>query len=160
MAPAYPTADEIHKIFDSLASGDLKTFFSHVDDNVDWRIMGHSPMSDHYHDKADFQKRTLGVLNDNVLKEPLRVYVVNVQGGGESDQAAVELKADSVCKNGECALFLAVNGFLLIHGSGTTGLKYDMTYCWVLKFNTDRQIERVRAYIDTDLLTRAINENK
>jgi len=139
MAPAYPTADEIHKIFDSLASGDLKTFFSHVDDNVDWRIMGHSPMSDHYHDKADFQKRTLGVLNDNVLKEPLRVYVVNVQGGGESDQAAVELKADSVCKN---------------------GLKYDMTYCWVLKFNTDRQIERVRAYIDTDLLTRAINENK
>lgn len=49
---------------------------------------------------------------------------------------------------------------LLIHGSGTTGLKYDMTYCWVLKFNTDRQIERVRAYIDTDLLTRAINENK
>ena len=41
-----------------------------------------------------------------------------------------------------------------------TGLKYDMVYCWILNFNEDRKITRVRAYLDTDLLTRAIAENK
>lgn len=65
-------------------------------------------MSDHYHDKADFQKRTLGRLNENVLTKPVKMYVVNVLGGGESDQAAVEMKADSVCKNGESTIFIAV----------------------------------------------------
>ena len=55
------------------------------------------------------------------------------------------------------------------------GLKYDMsvtpqitpnqlltstrTYCWVVKFNEDGMITRVRAYIDTELLTRAMAQN-
>jgi hypothetical protein len=38
----------------------------------------------------------------------------------------------------------------------TAGLKYDMVYCWIIRFNKERKIDRVRAYLDTDLLTRAI----
>lgn len=39
------------------------------------------------------------------------------------------------------------------------GLKYDMVYCWIVRFNKDGKIDQVRAYVDTDLLTRAIEEN-
>ena len=36
------------------------------------------------------------------------MYVQNVVGGGDQDQAVVELKADSVCKNGMCVSFIFV----------------------------------------------------
>jgi hypothetical protein len=36
---------------------------------------------------------------------------------------------------------------------------YDMVYCWIVRFNKDGKIDPVRAYLDTDLLTRAIEEN-
>src|SRR4051812_22262250 len=46
MAP-YPTASEIRTIFSALSYShpDGNDFFIHVLDNVDWTIMGHSPMS-------------------------------------------------------------------------------------------------------------------
>lgn len=48
-----------------------------------------------------WKKGALGVVNA-VLKEPLALEVVNVFGGGDQEWATVELKADSVCLNGEC----------------------------------------------------------
>jgi ketosteroid isomerase-like protein len=42
----------------------------------------------------------------------------------------------------------------------TSGLTYDMTYCWIVRFNTEKKIVKVRAYLDTELLTRAIEQNK
>jgi ketosteroid isomerase-like protein len=39
------------------------------------------------------------------------------------------------------------------------GLKYDMVDCWIVRFNQDGKIDQVRAYGDTDRLTRAIEEN-
>jgi ketosteroid isomerase-like protein len=41
-----------------------------------------------------------------------------------------------------------------------TGLKYDMVYCWVIRFGKERKINKVRAYLNTDLLTRAVEENR
>jgi ketosteroid isomerase-like protein len=35
-----------------------------------------------------------------------------------------------------------------------------MVYCWIIRFNEDRKIDKVRAYLDSDLLTRAIEENR
>ena len=35
-----------------------------------------------------------------------------------------------------------------------------MIYCWIMKFVDNRKIKQVRAYLDTDLVTRAIEENK
>ncbi len=36
-----------------------------------------------------------------VLKEPLKLELLNVFGGGDQEWATIELKAESVCKNGE-----------------------------------------------------------
>jgi ketosteroid isomerase-like protein len=56
---------------------------------------------------------------------------------------------------------MATSRMLILIGRGlTTGLKYDMVYCWIIRFNKERKIDRVRAYLDTDLLTRAIGENR
>lgn len=60
-------------------------------------------MSGSYNSKHDFQAKTLKVLDSQILKEPLAIYVDNVVGGGEQDQAVVEMHADSYCKNGERA---------------------------------------------------------
>lgn len=98
MAP-YPTKPEIQDMFSTLSTGD--DFFTHVLDDVDWQIMGHSPMSRAYANKTEFQAATLKYLADKVLTEPLKMYVVNVVGGGDEDTAAVEMKADAVCRNGE-----------------------------------------------------------
>jgi ketosteroid isomerase-like protein len=49
---------------------------------------------------------------------------------------------------------------MLIRVEWLAGLKYDMVYCWIIKFTENRKIKQVRAYLDTDLLTRAIEENK
>ena len=103
MAP-YPTKDEIQSMFHALATGDGPSFFANVIDDVDWRIMGHSPMSRQYTNKLEFQEQTLKYLAAHVLTEPLKMYVVSVTGGGDDDSAAVELMADSVCKNGKSLL--------------------------------------------------------
>ncbi|KIW69513.1 hypothetical protein PV04_05386 [Phialophora macrospora] len=115
-----------------------------IADDVDWTIMGHSPMSRQYSGKQDFVDNTLKVLRERVLTEPLRLEVGDVVGAldGEGDdihgEVAVELRAiAAVCKN---------------------GLSYDMAYVWMCKFQKGK-IVRVRAYLDTDLLRRAMEQN-
>jgi ketosteroid isomerase-like protein len=100
----YPTISEIRDLFANLSNGQASVFFDRVIDDVDWLIRGHSPMSGQYNSKVDFQAKTLKVLDSQLLKEPLAMYVDNVVGGGEQDQAVVEMHADSVCRNGECVL--------------------------------------------------------
>jgi len=101
-------------------------------------------MSRTYTSKQDFMDSTLKVLAERVLTDPLRLRVVNVVGtlegeGEEMDgEVAVELEAiDAVCRN---------------------GLRYDMRYVWVCGFEKGK-IVKVRAYLDTDLLNRAMKEN-
>lgn len=96
----YPKIPEIHELFTNLSNGQSSVFFDRVIDNVDWVIRGHSPMSGKYTSKAEFQAKTLQVLNNRLLKEPLAFYIDNVVGGGDQDQAVVEMHADSTCKNG------------------------------------------------------------
>lgn len=99
----YPSIPEIRSLFANLSNGHTPVFFERVVDDVDWLIRGHSPMSGQYHSKTDFQAKTLGVLGEKVLTEPLKIYVDNIVGGGEQDQAVVEMHADSQCRNGESA---------------------------------------------------------
>ena len=46
-----------------------------------------------------WKQGALGVIN-RVLRDPLKLKVINVIGGGDEEWAVVELKADAVCKNG------------------------------------------------------------
>ena len=139
MAP-YPTRSEIEKIFHPLSQqGEQAHFFDSVADNVKWHVLGHSPMSRVYMSKKDFQDDTLSILRHEVLTEPLRLGVTHITGGGENEWASVELATiDAVCKN---------------------GLPYNVDSCWICRFNADHQIVEVRAYFDTELLVRALEQN-
>ena len=119
-------------------------FFESVADDVNWTIMGDSPMSRVYNSKEEFRKATLQVLSDKVLTEPLAMTVRDVVASkdehSQGTKAVVELQAkDAKCKNGR---------------------DYTMNYCWVCKFDEKDKIVQVRAYLDTNLLTKAIEENK
>lgn len=152
-----PTSAEVESIFSHLASRDNSGFFDNVIDDVDWTIQGHSPMSGHYKSKSEFLAATLSVLGKDVLTEPLRMGVKNVVSG--DGQAAVELAAiDAWCKNGKA--IYPDHHDRDMYWSNFLGLKYDMTYCWVVKFNQQNKIYQVRAYIDTDLLIRAMEHKK
>jgi hypothetical protein len=109
MAP-YPTIPEIQTLFANLSNGQGPLFFDRVVPNVDWLILGHSPLSGQYTSKTDFLTKTLGLLNEKVLAAPLKMYVDNVTGGGEQDQAVVEMHEDGMCKNGEFIGILAGRG--------------------------------------------------
>jgi uncharacterized protein len=140
-----PTAQKIQAIFSPLSQqGHQRQFQESISETVHWEITGHSPMAGIYTSRQQFVDNTLSVLANRVLREPLRLRVVNVVGEltGERDElqgeVAVELEAiDAVCKN---------------------GLRYDMSYVWVCRFEKGK-IARVRAYLDTDLLNRAMKEN-
>ncbi|KAK5944042.1 hypothetical protein PMZ80_003323 [Knufia obscura] len=136
-----PNPEAIRNLFGNLSSPDTqKDFFNSVSDNVDWWIVGHTPMSGSYSSKQDFLDATFQVLNKKVLGGPLKLRIVNVVGGGDSDWATVEMEAiDAKCKN---------------------GMTYDMRYCWMVRFGSTGMIEQVRAYLDTDLLARAIEQHK
>ncbi|KIW74838.1 hypothetical protein Z517_11608 [Fonsecaea pedrosoi CBS 271.37] len=148
-----PSAAQISRLFAPLAiQGRQHETLALLADDVDWTICGHAPpMSRRYTSRQEFLDNTLKVLRERVLTEPLRLEVRNIvvsstaSGGGEEGKdeeidgdVVVELEAlDATCKN---------------------GLPYDMRYCWVCKF-AHGKIVQVRAYLDTDLLTRALQQN-
>src|SRR5271163_5145017 len=48
------TAEYVREIFKGLEEGDGASFFSHVDDKVDWIVEGTHPLAGHYRSKAAF----------------------------------------------------------------------------------------------------------
>lgn len=99
-------------------------------------------MSKTYTSLSSFLDATIKVLGDSVLTEPLRLEVKNVIAMPIDDgtHAVVELAAiDALCQN---------------------GLIYDMKYCWVVKYSMEEKMIEARAYLDTDLLSRAIEQNQ
>jgi ketosteroid isomerase-like protein len=103
--------------------------------------MGHSPMSGVYTSLPSFLDATLKVLGDDILSEPLRlevkhIFAMPIEGG---TYVAVELAA--------------------INSKGQNGMTYDQRYCWIVKYGDDEMVHEARAYLDTDLLTRVIEQN-
>jgi ketosteroid isomerase-like protein len=44
--------------------------------------------------------------------------------------------------------------------TGFTGLKFDNTYAWVVRFDEGGQVVEVRAYLDSWMVKQAIEENE
>ncbi|KAK0932540.1 hypothetical protein LTR29_015868 [Friedmanniomyces endolithicus] len=85
-----------------------------------------------------WKKGALGVINER-LQQPLQLKVVNVVGGGaDQDWATVELEANGVCKN---------------------GMPYPQRYAWVMRFDESGTIVQVRAYLDSALVQKAVDQN-
>jgi ketosteroid isomerase-like protein len=128
-------AGYVESLFANLENGESGAFFEHVADDVDWTVMGTHPLAGAYHTKADFLARTFARL-DKILKEGVVLRVTNILIDGES--AAVELESLSTALNGK---------------------PFDNTYCWIVHFSNGTIVE-VRAYLDSALVQRLIDENE
>ncbi|KAH7134864.1 hypothetical protein B0J11DRAFT_425192 [Dendryphion nanum] len=142
-----PTLEKIRAIFDLIGQGRKEEFFENVDDNVDWTVKGktliiihlsrtYCPISGHYSSKQAFHDGTHAL--SSTWATPLKLVVQDIIHDGKN-KAAVELKAVGVeCKN---------------------GLKFPNEYVWVCHFNDQDKIIKINAFMDTDLVTRAIQQN-
>lgn len=106
--------EAVQDIFSSLAKGDANTFFSHVDENVNWTVMGTHPLAGVYTSVTEFQHATFSRLSA-LMTAPIQLVVQNVFTDGNT--AIVELAATSETK---------------------TGWKFDNKYCWVCEFANNK----------------------
>ncbi|KAH8430253.1 nuclear transport factor 2 family protein [Aspergillus melleus] len=157
-----PTTEQVRAIFASFEEGNAPSFFQHVVDDVDWEVKGRHlytnnthgsfieltrsplypaagtfcPIAGRYKSKAEFHEGTKSL--SSTWASPLKLQVRNVICDGH--QAVVEMRAiDTECLN---------------------GLPFTNEYAWVCEFNDENRIIRIRAYMDTDLVCRAIRENQ
>lgn len=110
-------------------------FFEKVADDVQWTVMGSHALAGDYFGKKNFLDHTFGRL-DKLLKEGTVLAIRNILVDG--DYAAVELEALSTAKNGK---------------------PFNNRYCWIVKFDGE-MITEVRAYLDSALVQRLIDENE
>lgn len=129
-----PTEDFVRSIFKSLEQGAGDDFFEHVAEDVDWTVMGTHPLAGRYRSKASFREATFARLA-KILPNGAQLHLEHLIVAG--DQAVVELRSDATARN---------------------GLKFDNRYCWVMRFK-DQVVVEVRAYLDSALVARALEEN-
>jgi ketosteroid isomerase-like protein len=128
------TPDFVLEIFKGLETGDGAAFFSHVADDVDWTVMGTHPLAGHYLSKKSFIAGTFSKL-DQVLLQGAELHTEHLIV--KDDQAVVELHSLATAKN---------------------GMRFDNRYCWIVEFR-EGLIVRVRAYLDSAMVTRLFQEN-
>lgn len=124
--------DTYKAIFAKLHNGDTTGFFEHVDDHVDWTVMGTHPLAGRYHSKEDFFKRTFQRL-DKLMQGSVQLNVQHLHFAG--DTVIAELASAATTRDGQ---------------------PFDNVYCWVCRFVDDRIVE-VRAYIDSALVQATID---
>ncbi|KAK5117465.1 hypothetical protein LTR85_008850 [Meristemomyces frigidus] len=139
MSSKYPSREEIAALFGNMETGDYPALFERISPNVDWTVMGTHPCAGRYTTLKDFQDDTMVRLG-KIMKEPgICLKVRNVIGGGDQEWATVELVADAECKS---------------------GLKFDNTYAWCMRFDEAGRVVEVRAYLDSWMVKQAIEENE
>ena len=130
-----PQPSYVKSLFANLENGESDAFFEHVADDVNWTVMGSHPLAGTYHTKADFLAHTFARL-DKILKEGVLLRVAHIMVDGDS--AAVEMESLSTALNGKA---------------------FDNRYCWIVRFSEGTIVE-VRAYLDSALVERLIDENE
>ena len=128
------STSRVREIFRGLETGSGEAFFEHVADDVDWTVMGTHPLAGHYLSKQAFREGTFAKLGI-VLPKGAQLHVEQVLVDG--NEAAVELHSLAIARD---------------------GMRFDNRYCWIVSFK-DELIVRVRAYLDSALVTRLFAEN-
>jgi ketosteroid isomerase-like protein len=128
-------AGYVRRLFANLERGESDAFFEHVADDVNWTVMGTHPLAGIYRTKSGFLAHTFARL-DKVLKEGVVLRVTNVLVDGDS--TAVEMESLSTALDGK---------------------PFDNRYCWIVRFSNGTIVE-VRAYLDSALVQRLIDENE
>jgi ketosteroid isomerase-like protein len=101
---------------------------------VDWTVMGTQPLTGQYLSKKAFIASTFAKLGQ-VLPNGAQLRKEHLIV--KDDRAVVELHSFATAKN---------------------GMRFDNRYCWVVYFR-DGVIVRVRAYLDSAMVTRLFQEN-
>ncbi len=127
--------EKVKNLFKNLETGNSDNFFEHVSDDVSWTVMGTHPLAGTYHSKNDFISHTFHRLN-RILKEGVILKVKNIFL--QDNTAVVEMESISTALNGK---------------------PFNNTYCWVVFFQ-DEVIVEVRAYVDSALVQKVIDENE
>jgi uncharacterized protein len=129
------TREYVQNLFHFLETDDNSHFYDKVADDVKWAVMGTHPLAGTYHSKTDFIVNTIVRLN-KILKDGVILRVNNIIIQDET--AVVELESLSTALNGK---------------------PFNNTYCWVCCFENNIIVE-VRAYVDSALVQRVIDENE
>ena len=125
----------VRGVFAHLEASDRDAFMAHVADDVDWTVMGEHPLGGRYLSKRDFIAHTYDRLHP-LLRGMSVMTIDNVLVC--SDTAVVEMHGQATANN---------------------GVPYNNTFCWIAWFENDR-IVKVRAYLDSVLVQRLIDENE
>jgi uncharacterized protein len=125
----------VNELFNYLKTGETDKFFSNVSEDVDWTVMGTHPLAGTYRTKEDFIKSTFERLN-KVLKEGVVLKVNHILV--KDSTAVVEMESLSTALNGK---------------------PFNNTYSWIVRFENKTVVE-VRAYVDSALVQRILDENE
>ncbi|KAL8751540.1 MAG: hypothetical protein Q9199_006343 [Rusavskia elegans] len=129
MPASYPSIHEIEEIFQK-GEGGHEGFIDHFDPKVQLTVVGH----DHH---LAGESSGLDTLKDDHFahfaeimdfSKPNKVEIVRVIGGGESPWACVEVVAT---------------------GKSKAGKKVHHECCFVVRFNMEGKISKLRAYYDS-----------
>jgi ketosteroid isomerase-like protein len=98
----YPNQCQISQVFDYLAQGNFTAFLSKVAPDVSWTLMGTHPLAGVYHNKTIFAVNALARLSNTLDdKQPTKLDLTHIIGGGDSEWSLQELHGLGVCKNGK-----------------------------------------------------------
>jgi len=130
------TKEEISQLFSYFVKNESEKFFDQVIDDVQWTVMGTHPLAGHYNSKRAFLDaifyRLSKILQKGIISKIKNIYLDNMT-------AIVEMESLSTANNGK---------------------PFDNKYCWITKFNEENMIISVRAYVDSALVTKVIEENE
>ncbi len=130
------TEKYVKSLFKNLETNNSEVFFNHVSDNVNWTVMGTHPLAGVYHSKENFLNATFLRLN-KILKEGVVLTVTHIYI--DNMTAIVEMKSLSNANNGQ---------------------PFNNIYCWIVDFDADKIITNVRAYVDSALVQKVVDDNE
>ena len=122
----------------TISAETVRRIFAHLETGSGDRFFAHVaddvPLAGHYTSKADFHAHTFARLN-KILPGGTQLHVEQVFTDG--DWAIVELRSLATAEN---------------------GMRFDNRYCWIMRFK-DEMIVEVRAYLDSALVQKLIDQN-
>jgi ketosteroid isomerase-like protein len=121
-----------------MVNGSYATFYSHVVDDVSWRVMGTHPLAGHYGSKEAFYNST-SVRLSKIEQPGGTTSLVRVVGGCDEAWSVEELLGNVTMRN---------------------GMPFVNQYSWSTRWDEMGRIVEVRAYVDSALVTRVITQNE
>lgn len=115
-------------IFSHLEKGDYKSFWEFFSEDVMWVVEGTHPLAGKYKSLAEFRKGTFDRLQE-VLASPIKFKVRDILADGL--KAAVILDGDSTTLD---------------------GAPFHNRYCWIVSMAPNGKIDRVDAFLDTQVI--------